>query len=355
MEILTSIRQFEAICKEWNALADARGHAVLRHDWILAAAQTLHAGRELAIVCVRRAGQLVAAAPLVAPAGFGVAPLRFIGAAALYEPGGLLARDTAAHAALLDALVGMQRPLALERLMIDSDQLCELRALVQRRGFPIVKDTAPILSVPLDRGAAEGPARVPRRLRYDVKRAWARASQHGRVTTEVLAPGPSEVDDAFEAFLRTEASGWKGRAGSALVQRPDLRAFFAAYARLAAANGTLRIFLLRVGALIAAAQIAVETYGRLWVLKIGYDETVARCSPGFLLTQEAIRYAAGRGLTSYEFLGSAEAWERRWQTVERPTRLVVWYPRTVRGCIGASFHVAGSTWRRVRLELRRAS
>jgi CelD/BcsL family acetyltransferase involved in cellulose biosynthesis len=354
VEILRSIQQLDAIRDEWNALADARGDALLRHEWIVSAARTLHRTRPLAIACVKRSGELVAAAPLVEPPGYSVAPLQFIGAAVLHEPGGLLARDAAARAALLDALARMQRPLALDRVQIDADELCELRTLGERRGFLVVKRTAPVLSVPVAAQAIGPVARPSRRLGYDLRRAWARASEHGRVTTDVLAPGPSDVDEAFETFVNIEACGWKGRAGSALAMRPQLRAFFATYARLAAASGILRIFLLRLGSRIGAAQVAVEAYGRLWVLKIAYDEGVARCSPGFLLTAEAIRYAASRGLSAYEFLGSAEAWERRWPAVERPTTLVAWYPPTVRGCIGASLHLAGSTWRRAR-ELRRAS
>ncbi len=354
MEVLRSIRQLEAIRDEWNALADLRGQALLRHEWILSAAQALHHACELAVVCIRRSGQLVAAAPLVEPAGCGVGPLQFIGAA-LHEPAGLLACDTAARTGLMDGLVRLQRPLALERLLVSSQELDELRVRARRRGFLVVKPTAPILSIVLSSDGADPLAGIPGRLRYDLRRAWTRAGEYGRVAAEVLVPRPSEVEGAFETLMKVEASGWKGRAGSALAMRPQLRAFFGTYARLAAANGLLRIFLLRVGARIAAAQMAVEAYGRLWVLKIGYDEALARCSPGFVLTVEAIRYAASRGLSSYEFLGSAEAWERRWQPGETPTTLVVWYPLTVRGCIGASFHFAGSTWRRVRRELRRAS
>jgi CelD/BcsL family acetyltransferase involved in cellulose biosynthesis len=69
---------------------------------------------------------------------------------------------------------------------------------------------------------------------------------------------------------------------------------------------------LRIGDRIAAAQLAVESDERFWLLKIGYDEAFARYSPGNLLMRETVRYAANRGLLSYEFLGTPEQWTRMW-------------------------------------------
>ena len=62
----------------------------------------------------------------------------------------------------------------------------------------------------------------------------------------------------------------------------------------------------------AAAQIAIERGTRFDLLRAGYDERFARCSPGMLLTVESIRYAVRRGLRSYEFNGDAEPWTKVW-------------------------------------------
>ena len=42
--------------------------------------------------------------------------------------------------------------------------------------------------------------------------------------------------------------------------------------------------------------------------------------------QHTLRYAAERGLVSYEFLGSAESWTQRWTTAERATVRIAVYP-----------------------------
>ncbi len=69
-------------------------------------------------------------------------------------------------------------------------------------------------------------------------------------------------------------------------------------------------------------------------MKIGYREEFARCSPGMLLMAETIRYAASRGLASYQFLGNAESWTRIWTHDESQSVTIRAYPFRARG-VGA--------------------
>ena len=135
------------------------------------------------------------------------------------------------------------------------------------------------------------------------------------------------MDEAF----RVEAAGWKGRARTALAHDSTRQAFFRRYAAAASSRGILRLCLPRIGGRAAAMQIAVETGGRFWLLKVGYDERFARCSPGSLLLLETIRHAAARGLRSYEFLGNAEPWTRPWTREVRPCVHLEAYPFKARG------------------------
>lgn len=348
MEVLRSIPQLEALRMEWNSLADDHGHALLRHEWFVSAAKALHEGRELAVVIRTNGSRLDAAAPLVRTSAAGIERLEFIGAYALHEPAGFLARDATAKHRLLDDVVRLQRPLVLQRL--PAQDALALEGATRRRGVLVRRETGPCLGVDLQGDAGDRAARPSGRLRADLKRAWARAAEHGDVSIDVTSPVPADVDAALEAFMRIEASGWKRKAGSALAVNAATRAFFRSYCRLAAGNGILRVLTLRIGQAVAASQLAVEVYGRLWLLKIAYDEAMARCSPGFLLNAEALAYASRRGLRSYEFLGGAEAWEERWRPARRSCGLAVFYPWTVRGGMIASLDVAGAAWRRVRRE-----
>jgi CelD/BcsL family acetyltransferase involved in cellulose biosynthesis len=73
---------------------------------------------------------------------------------------------------------------------------------------------------------------------------------------------------------------------------------------------------MRLDGRAVATQLAVECAGKFWLLKIGYDEDYSDCSPGMLLMLETLKYASDAGLESYEFLGTAEAWTRRWTEQE---------------------------------------
>ena len=217
-----------------------------------------------------------------------------------------------------------------------------------RHGIFISRPAGECLGLELDAAASAFFEGLSGKLRYDIRRARTRSEALGSVSFEALAPAPADIDGLFAEFMTVEAAGWKGRQGSALAAKSALRAFFRFYCERTAEQGTLRMFRLRIAGRVAAVQMAVEVYNRLWVLKIGYDEAVERCSPGLLLTAEAIRYALDRSLESYEFLGGVEAWEERWKPSRRDHRFVLFYPWTVAGCVGVSRDVVGAGWRRVR-------
>src|SRR5262249_10886032 len=115
----------------------------------------------------------------------------------------------------------------------------------------------------------------------------------------------------------------------------------------ACAAGVLRVCWLRIGGAAAAVQLAAEWGGRFWLLKIGYDERFARCSPGMLLTLETIRHAARAGLDAYEFLGAVEPWTQMWTRHARAYVSLPAYPASPGGAGALVADAARLTWRRV--------
>jgi CelD/BcsL family acetyltransferase involved in cellulose biosynthesis len=186
------------------------------------------------------------------------------------------------------------------------------------------------------------------RRRSDLRRAQRRAARLGEVSYEMLAPSPAELQPLLEEAIAVEAAGWKGRARTALAHDEMRRAFFRHYAAAACSKGILRLCFLRIGGQAAAVQLAVETGNRFWLLKLGYDEQFARCSPGSLLLMETIRHAAIRGLRSYEFLGSAEPWIRPWTDTVRPCVRLDVYPFERSGVGMLATDVAAAAGRRLR-------
>jgi CelD/BcsL family acetyltransferase involved in cellulose biosynthesis len=99
---------------------------------------------------------------------------------------------------------------------------------------------------------------------------------------------------------------------------------------------------MNIGGRTAAMQYAVECGERFWLLKIGYDEHFARCSPGLLLLRHAISDAARRGLRSFEFLGGNEAWTQVWTQETREMVTLRAYPFKPLAMIGLAADAARS-------------
>jgi len=190
------------------------------------------------------------------------------------------------------------------------------------------------LAVPIESGWSDYLGQLPARRRQDLRRARRHAEKLGMVGVRIHNARPDEVEAMFDEFVRIEAAGWKARNGSSLSQRHELRAFFLDYARLASASGVVRFSFLDVGGTPVAAQLSVEVAERLWVLKIGYDESWSRCSPGWQLLAETMRYAFDNRLKSCELLGSDEPWLHGWKTEARALDTVAWYPASFSGMYG---------------------
>ena len=164
----------------------------------------------------------------------------------------------------------------------------------------------------------------------------------------MLVPSLLELPALLEEAWAVEAAGWKGVNGSALARDARRGDFFRRYAVAACRKGILRLCFMRIGGHTAAMQLATECGGRFWLFKIGYDEQFARCSPGQLLMLHTVRYAALRGLHSYEFLGTTAPWTDVWTPSVREYVAVRAYPMTARGIAAFSMDAARFGWRRLK-------
>jgi CelD/BcsL family acetyltransferase involved in cellulose biosynthesis len=123
----------------------------------------------------------------------------------------------------------------------------------------------------------------------ELRRQRHRLAEHGTVRFNV-ARAPAEIAAALEIFLRLEASGWKSRRGTALIQDDGDAAFIRRAAPALAANNQCEIVTLRAGATPVAAAIVLRHQDRAFYFKLGIDEGFAKFSPGVQLTLELTRH-----------------------------------------------------------------
>jgi len=110
----------------------------------------------------------------------------------------------------------------------------------------------------------------------------------GDVQHEIITGGENLDSTLSEAFV-LEAAAWKGRAGTAIISRPDRQAFYRQLMKRAAERGWMRLQFLTLNGKRIAVQLALSHRGKLYVLKSGYDPQYAQFAPSLLLRDDAAR------------------------------------------------------------------
>ncbi|SEG05923.1 GNAT family N-acetyltransferase [Bosea lathyri] len=95
--------------------------------------------------------------------------------------------------------------------------------------------------------------------------------------------------DALETFLNLEAAGWKGKEGTAIACLPADAAYFRELVMRFAREDALQVDALLLDEQPIAMGLLIESAGTRHFLKIAYDETQSRYSPGRALTVAMIQ------------------------------------------------------------------
>jgi CelD/BcsL family acetyltransferase involved in cellulose biosynthesis len=140
----------------------------------------------------------------------------------------------------------------------------------------------------------------------ELRRQRHRLEEHGAVAFDV-ARRPDEIGPALEAFLQLEASGWKGKRGTALIQHAGDATFIRRAVATLAETAQCEIVTLRAGAIPVAAGIVLRHQDRAFFFKLGIDERFAKYSPGVQLTLELTRHlCADPAIASADSTASAD-------------------------------------------------
>jgi len=128
----------------------------------------------------------------------------------------------------------------------------------------------------------------PKKLK-ELRRQRNRLAEHGAVSFEV-ARTPVEIAAAIESFLALEASGWKAKRGTALVQHDGDAGFVRRATSALAETGQCEVITLRAGDTAVAGAIVLRHQDRAFYFKLGVDERFAKLSPGVQLTLDLTRH-----------------------------------------------------------------
>jgi len=139
----------------------------------------------------------------------------------------------------------------------------------------------------------------------ELRRQRNRLGEHGAVRFDV-ARTRETIAAAIEIFLALEASGWKGKRGTALGQDEGDAGFIRRATRELAETGQCEIVTLHAGDTPVAAAIVLRHQDRAFYFKLGIDERFAKFSPGVQLTLDLTRHlCADAALSSADSTANA--------------------------------------------------
>ena len=173
----------------------------------------------------------------------------------------------------------------------------------------------------------------PGALRETIRRRLGQAERDPRIVLETISG--TGLEAGIAAYEEVYARSWK--------KTEPFPRFSAALMRAAAAEGALRLGLLRLDGRPVAAQYWVLAGGTATVLKLAHDETTRARSPGTVLTAAMIRDLLDRDrITELDFGRGDDAYKSLW-TSDRRQRVgvVLANPRRPAGLLALARHRLG--------------
>ncbi|UWU66755.1 GNAT family N-acetyltransferase [Bradyrhizobium sp. NC92] len=206
----------------------------------------------------------------------------------------LLDRDAPLEAAarlLQQAREAGAHALVLTDVALDGAAMASLKQVLKRDGLkPRILSSyiRASLDATKDRDMLLRDALGAKKLK-ELRRQRHRLEEHGPVVFEI-ARSSDEIGPALESFLQLEASGWKGKRGTALVQHAGDATFIRRAVPALAEAAQCEIVTLRAGATPIAAGIVLRHQDRAFFFKLGIGERFAKYSPGVQLTLDLTRH-----------------------------------------------------------------
>ena len=182
-------------------------------------------------------------------------------------------------------------------------------------------------------------------MRSNLNRAGKRLAKSGQVEYETIHEFPA-LEDAYQAFLVTEASGWKSQRGGkrAVLLHEDQQRFYHHLMESYARRGGCHIHLLRLDGEVIAADYCIVEENRVYSLKHGYDERYSHAKPGHLLREYTLEYYMVQDSIQEVDLISGYDWQNVWKPRSREVVSLVAYNNTAVGWL-SRFYGAFSAWR----------
>jgi len=122
-----------------------------------------------------------------------------------------------------------------------------------------------------------------------------------------------KIFNSYNEFLDIEASGWKGRAKTAIKCYPKITEYYRSLINNFFGINNCEINLLGVDKEYIAGQFCVYVDDTCYLLKIGYKEEYSRYAPGNILLENLIKRVTEENKIKYISLVTGSTWHNDWK------------------------------------------
>ncbi len=147
------------------------------------------------------------------------------------------------------------------------------------------------------------------------------------VKTTVIAGQEAAAEQHLKNFLELEASGWKGKSETAILNSPKVTKYYQDLTQRLADCGWLEWHFLEAQGKIIAANLAIRCSRALILSKIAYDERYSEFAPGLVLRMNIIERAFKSGDTEEINFISDMPGHEKWRMHQRTHHKIVLFPR----------------------------
>lgn len=334
---ITTVEALTELRPVWNSLlAESASNTItLTWEWLTAWWEVFHEGRELRVLIVRDAAEVIGIAPLLkrATRHEGLLPCRrleFLGSGEdeadeiCSEYLDFIIRN-GRESDVLQALMGYLLDnredwdeLLLSDMREDSPSIAILQKLsaATRANLDMsTKDESLYLRLPADWEAflRDCPASIRRRIQRD-RRSFMNSGGSLRIVEDVEG-----FNECFDALIKLHQARWVPRDKPGVFASEKFTRFHRSIAPKLLTQRRLKLFLVMTEERPVAALYAFVYNGRMQYYQSGFVEVGrAVLSPGTLVHSFAIQHAIEQALVEYDFLkGDAGGHKSRWNCQRR--------------------------------------
>jgi CelD/BcsL family acetyltransferase involved in cellulose biosynthesis len=351
---ITTDDGFRALRHEWSELLDesCAPSVFLTWEWLYSWWRHVGGACRPAIITIRRNGRLEAIAPLATrpwdlrrlqlyrALGFLGAPLRTGNVGSDYLDV-IVRRDSPEALRALGAFLSRRgRVLDLAQVEIASAAAARLGAALRDAGWAVTPQASGLCPV-VDLAGHTWDSYLAtrgREHRYSVQRKLRALHKNSAVDFH-LATTEREREEALGILLDLHEKRWREKEGvppSDAFHTPALRAFHETFTRLALEQGWLRLFVLRLDGVPAAALYGFR-HGRTFSFyQSGFDPAEARRGVGVATMALSVAAAIAEGAEVYDLLHGEEEYKFHWANRTRPLVRLALYPPRAQGRLAAA-------------------